>query len=37
MCTKFGNFNLENESRNAKIDQLIKRSIMRKFIEAEPP
>ena len=33
MYTKFGNFTLKNEFRNAKIDQLIERSIMRVFNE----
>ena len=37
MFNKFGDFSLKNESRNAKIDHLIKWSIMRIFNEAEPP
>ena len=35
--TKFGDFSLKNESRNAKIDHLIKRSFMRIFNETVPP
>ena len=34
---KFSDFNLKNEPRNAKIDWLIKWSIMQIFNEAEPP
>ena len=30
-------FNLKNEPDNAKIDQLIRWAIMRKFNKAEPP
>ena len=37
LCTKFGDFNLKNEFRNAKWGRLIKWSIMRIFNEAEPP
>ena len=37
MCTKFGDLSLKNESRNAKIDHLIKWSIMRIFNEAKTP
>ena len=37
MCTKFGDLSLKNESRNAKIDEFIKWSIMHIFNEAEPP
>ena len=35
--TKCGDFNLEKEFRDAKIDQIIKWSIVRIFEEAEPP
>ena len=37
ICTKVGDLSLKNESRKAKIDHLIKWSIMRIFNEAEPP
>ena len=37
MYTKFGEFSLKTESKNAKIDQFIKRSIMRIFNGAELP
>ena len=36
MCTKDGNFSLKFESRYAKIDQLIKRSIKRIFNNLVP-
>ena len=36
ICTKFGDFNLENEPVNAKRARLMKWPFMRKFIEAEP-
>ena len=37
LCTKFGDFSLKNEFRDAKRGRLIKWSIMRIFNEAEPP
>ena len=37
MWTKFGDFSLKNESRNAKIDQPIKWSIIYIFNEVVPP
>ena len=37
LCTKFGDFSLKNESRNAKRGRLIKWSIMHIFNKAEPP
>ena len=37
ICTKFSDFSLKNEPKNAKRAQLTKCSIMRIFNKAEPP